>query len=257
MPGRRRCPLRKDALVAAARMIDAVNRLGHAFPPNACATVGFVDSSPNSRNTIPGKVFFTVDLRHPDDDTLAAMNDRLRAGFTEIAEAAGCSVEIVDFWEFSATPFDVACVNAVRTAAEQGGHSWRDIVSGAGHDAVYIARVAPTGMIFIPCEDGISHNEIENATPEDCAAGAQVLLQAMLGQGGGVRGSAPLDTPRTRSGATRDEGDVVAVPHNSLTLSSPRRGRIEGRATAITLPVISTGAAYKAAERRYLWDLYI
>ena len=74
-------PLRKDALVAAARMIDAVNRLGHAFPPNACATVGFVDSSPNSRNTIPGKVFFTVDLRHPDDDTLAAMNDRLRAEF--------------------------------------------------------------------------------------------------------------------------------------------------------------------------------
>ncbi|MCY4065512.1 MAG: hydantoinase/carbamoylase family amidase, partial [Rhodospirillaceae bacterium] len=173
-------PLRKDALVATARMIDAINRLGHAFPPYACATVGFVDASPNSRNTIPGKVFFTVDLRHPDDDTLAAMNDRLRAEFAEIAEAAGCTVDIVDFWQFPAQPFDEDCVSAVRAAAEQGGHAWRDIVSGAGHDAVYIARIAPTGMIFIPCEDGISHNEIENATPEDCAAGAEVLLKAVL-----------------------------------------------------------------------------
>ena len=173
-------PLRKDALVAASRMIDAINRLGHAFPPYACATVGFVDASPNSRNTIPGRVFFTVDMRHPDDDTLAAMNDRLRAEFEEIAEAAGCTVDIVDFWEFPAQPFDEDCVAAVRTAAERGGHSWRDIVSGAGHDAVYIARIAPTGMIFIPCEDGISHNEIENATPEDCAAGADVLLKAVL-----------------------------------------------------------------------------
>ena len=145
-------PLRKDALVAAARMIDAINRLGHAFPPYACATVGFVDASPNSRNTIPGRVFFTVDLRHPDDATLAAMNDRLRAEFAEIAEAAGCTVDIVDFWQFPAQPFDEDCVSAVRSAAEQGGHAWRDIVSGAGHDAVYIARIAPTGMIFIPCE---------------------------------------------------------------------------------------------------------
>ena len=172
--------LRKDALVAAARMIDAVNRIGHDFPPDACATVGFVESSPNSRNTIPGRVFFTVDLRNPHDATLAAMNDRLRADLAGIAEAAGCSVEIVDFWDFPATPFDEGCVSAVRGAAEQGGHGWRDIVSGAGHDAVYIARVAPAAMIFIPCEDGISHNEVENATREDCAAGAEVLLRAVL-----------------------------------------------------------------------------
>ena len=108
------------------------------------------------------------------------MNGRLRADLAVIAEAAGCTVEIVDFWDFPATPFDEDCVSAVRRAAEQGGHSWRDIVSGAGHDAVYIARVAPSAMIFIPCEDGISHNEIENATQEDCAAGAEVLLQAVL-----------------------------------------------------------------------------
>ena len=172
--------LRKDALVAAARMIDAVNRLGHDFPPEACATVGFVESSPNSRNTIPGRVFFTVDLRHPDDATLAAMDRRLRTDFAGIAEAAGCTADVADFWDFPATAFDEACVAAVRDAADQGGLLWRDIVSGAGHDAVYIARIAPSAMIFIPCEGGISHNEIENATREDCAAGAQVLIQAML-----------------------------------------------------------------------------
>ncbi len=172
--------LRRDALVAAARMIDAVNRLGHDFPPEACATVGFVESSPNSRNTIPGRVFFTVDLRHPDNATLTAMDRRLRNDFAGIAEAAGCTADVVDFWEYPATAFDEACVSAVRDAAVQGGLLWRDIVSGAGHDAVYIARIAPAAMIFIPCEGGISHNEIENATREDCAAGAQVLIQAML-----------------------------------------------------------------------------
>ena len=172
--------LRRDALVAAARMIDAVNRLGHDFPPEACATVGFVESSPNSRNTIPGRVFFTVDLRHPDNATLAAMDRRLRTDFAGIAEAAGCTADVVDFWEYPETAFDEACVSAVRDAADQGGLLWRDIVSGAGHDAVYIARIAPAAMIFIPCEGGISHNEIENATREDCAAGAQVLIQAML-----------------------------------------------------------------------------
>lgn len=108
------------------------------------------------------------------------MNDRLRADLAGIAEAAGCTVEIVDFWEFPATPFDEACVSAVRSAAEQGEHGWRDIVSGAGHDAVYVSRVAPAAMIFIPCEGGISHNELESAAQEDCAAGAQVLLQAVL-----------------------------------------------------------------------------
>lgn len=173
-------PLRKDALVAASRMIDAVNRIGHRYPPYACATVGFIESSPNSRNTIPGSVFFTIDMRHPEDDILAKMNDELRAECAKIALASKCDVDIQDFWEFPATPFDETCVSAVREAAKNSGHGWRDIVSGAGHDAVYVARLAPTGMIFIPCEDGISHNEIENATREDCAAGADVLLQAMV-----------------------------------------------------------------------------
>ena len=173
-------PLRKDALVAASRMIQAVHQIGHRYPPYACATVGFIESSPNSRNTIPGSVFFTIDLRHPEDEILTRMNDDVRDECTRIAEDAGCIVDIRDFWEFPATLFDESCVLVVREAAKQSGYSWRDITSGAGHDAVYVARVAPTGMIFIPCEDGISHNETENATPEDCAAGAQVLFMAML-----------------------------------------------------------------------------
>lgn len=173
-------PLRRDALVGAARMIDAVNGIGNAHAPLACATCGFVTVKPNSRNTIPGEVFFTVDLRHPDDEKLARMDRELRDRCAAIAEGADVLVEIEDFWRFPATPFDAACVAAVRAGAEQAGHSHRDIVSGAGHDAVYLARIAPSAMVFIPCEGGISHNEIEAATPEHCAAGADVLLQAVL-----------------------------------------------------------------------------
>ncbi len=173
-------PRRKDALVGASRLIQAVNRIGLAHPPNACATVGFIQSSPNSRNTIPGRVFFTIDFRHPVDATLSAMDAELKAACREVAESAGLSVEVKDFWYFPPTPFDAACVDAVRKATERLGYPSREIVSGAGHDAVYVARVAPTGMIFVPCEDGISHNEVENAKPEDLTAGCNVLLSAML-----------------------------------------------------------------------------
>jgi N-carbamoyl-L-amino-acid hydrolase len=171
---------RKDALVGSARMIDAVNRIGHAHAPYACATVGFIQSSPNSRNTIPGKVFFTVDFRHPDDATLTAMDTELRAACAEIAKTIGLSCEVNEFWYFPPTPFDKACIAAVRGAVERAGHAHMDIISGAGHDAVYMARVAPTAMVFVPCEDGISHNEVENARPEDLAAGCDVLLQAIV-----------------------------------------------------------------------------
>ncbi|MBL8688974.1 MAG: Zn-dependent hydrolase [Rhodospirillaceae bacterium] len=171
---------RKDALVGASRMIDAVNRIGLAYPPNACATVGFIQSSPNSRNTIPGRVFFTVDFRHPDDATLSKMDAELKSACREIAAKIGLEVEVKDFWYFPPTPFDAACVEAVRSATAKLGYPSREIVSGAGHDAVYVARVAPTAMIFVPCENGISHNEVENAKPEDLAAGCNVLLSAML-----------------------------------------------------------------------------
>jgi N-carbamoyl-L-amino-acid hydrolase len=173
-------PKRRDALVGAARMIDAVNRIGLAHPPYACATVGFAQVSPNSRNTIPGRVFFTVDFRHPDNDTLTVMDRELRAACTEIAGAGGLELDLKEFWYFPPTPFDKACVESVRGATEALGYPHMDIISGAGHDAVYMARVAPTAMIFVPCVGGISHNEIEDAKPEDLAMGCAVLLNAVL-----------------------------------------------------------------------------
>ncbi len=171
---------RRDALLGSSRMIDAVNRIGLAHSPHACATVGFVQVSPNSRNTIPGRVFFTVDFRHPDDAVLTQMDQELRAACAEIAAAIGLEAEVKEFWYFPPTPFDETCVASVRRATEELGYPHMDIISGAGHDAVYMARVAPTAMIFVPCVGGISHNEIEDAKPADLAMGCAVLLNAVL-----------------------------------------------------------------------------
>ncbi len=173
-------PRRRDALVGAARMIDAVNRIGHAHAPYACATVGSLSLSPNSRNTIPGRVFFTVDFRHPDDAVLTAMDGELRAACRAAAATQNLEVEVAEFWYFPPTPFDPRLVAAVREAAAAQGYGHQDIVSGAGHDAVYVARVAPTAMVFVPCVGGISHNEIEDAKPEDLTAGCNVLFNAIL-----------------------------------------------------------------------------
>jgi beta-ureidopropionase / N-carbamoyl-L-amino-acid hydrolase len=173
-------PRRRDALVGAARMIDAVNRIGLAHAPYACATVGFVQVSPNSRNTIPGRVFFTVDFRHPEDAVLSQMDGELRQACAGAAAAIGLEVEVKELWYFPPTPFDVALVAAARGAASAQGYPHQDIISGAGHDACYMARVAPTAMIFVPCVGGISHNEIEDAKPEDLTAGGNVLLNVVL-----------------------------------------------------------------------------
>src|SRR5438094_6451108 len=173
-------PRRRDALVGAARMIDAVNRIGHAHAPYACATVGFVQVSPNSRNTIPGRVFFTVDFRHPQDDVLSAMDAELRAACAAAATTQSLEVDVAEFWYFPPTPFDPELVGRVREAALAQGYPNQDIISGAGHDAVHMARVAPSAMIFVPCVGGISHNEIEDAKPEDLTAGCAVLLNAVL-----------------------------------------------------------------------------
>ncbi|RMD62442.1 MAG: Zn-dependent hydrolase [Alphaproteobacteria bacterium] len=171
---------RRDALVGAARVIEAVNRIGLENQPLACATVGMVQVHPNSRNVIPGRVFLTVDFRHPEDEVLSRMDAALRAEVEEISARGGLELQFEQIWYSPPIAFDAACVAAVRRAAEANGYPHRDIVSGAGHDACYISRVAPTGMVFVPCENGISHNEIENAKPEDLAAGCQVLLQAVL-----------------------------------------------------------------------------
>lgn len=171
---------RRDALVGAARLIDTVNRIGLDNQPNACATVGLVQVFPNSRNVIPGQVFFTVDFRHPDADVLANMDQELREIADRVSGELGLEMKFEQIWYSPPVPFDTACVNSVRQAAEAFGYSHRDIVSGAGHDACYISRVAPTSMVFVPCENGISHNEAENAKAEDLAAGCNILLQAVL-----------------------------------------------------------------------------
>ncbi|HTV46566.1 MAG TPA: Zn-dependent hydrolase [Stellaceae bacterium] len=174
-------PRRKDALVGAARMIDAVSHIGEAHAPDARTTCGFLQVSPNSRNTIPGRVFFTVDFRHPDDAMLTRMDHELRAACAEAAaRSGGLEVVVKEFWHFPPTPFDPALVASVRDAAAVQGYTHQDIISGAGHDAVYLARVAPSAMVFVPCKDGISHNEIEDATAADLTAGCNVLLNALL-----------------------------------------------------------------------------
>ncbi|OJA95719.1 Zn-dependent hydrolase [Burkholderia ubonensis] len=173
-------PRRRDALLGASRVVDLVNRIGLDHAPFACATVGMMQVFPNSRNVIPGRVFFTVDFRHPDDAVLAQMDAALRDGVEHIAGGIGLDTQLEQIFYYKPVAFDADCVTAVRAAADRFGYSHRDIVSGAGHDACYLAQVAPTSMVFVPCVDGISHNEIEDATPEWIEAGANVLLHAML-----------------------------------------------------------------------------
>jgi beta-ureidopropionase / N-carbamoyl-L-amino-acid hydrolase len=171
--------LRKNALLAAARMIDAIDEVGMANLPGV-ASVGLIENRPNSRNVVPGEVFFTVDLRHPDETILDKMEKAYREAVTRIAQ--DCKVEIDEkrIWNSPAVKFAPQLIEAVREGVKQAGFSSRDMASGAGHDAAYIARVAPTTMIFVPCLGGISHNEEESTTLEECSAGAQVLLNAVL-----------------------------------------------------------------------------
>jgi len=172
--------LRRDAMLAAARMVEAVNRIALGEAPHGRGTVGFVQVQPNSRNVIPGCVQFSVDFRNPSQDGLGRMDAAMHAQFTRIASDGKVAVEIRQVVKFEPCLFDSACVAGVRRAAQALGLPHMDVVSGAGHDAVYVAGVAPAGMIFVPCKDGISHNEIEDALPEHIAAGANVLLLAML-----------------------------------------------------------------------------
>ena len=145
-----------------------------------CCKMGFMQVKPNSRNVIPGEVRFSVDLRHADDVKLDEMEALLRAACQHLADQSGLAFTIERASNYPTVRFHSECVAAVREATKRLGYKHMDIVSGAGHDACYVARVSPTGMIFVPCEGGISHNEIENAAPEDLEAGCNVLLSAML-----------------------------------------------------------------------------
>jgi len=171
---------RRDALAAASALLGRIYALAHDRPPHGRATVGEFRIHPGSRNTVPGRVELTVDLRHPEAPVLDAMDAGLAAACEAVSGETGVAVECRCIWYSPPVAFDPDCVEAVRRGAALLQYSHMDAVSGAGHDAVYVSRVAPTAMVFIPCEDGISHNEIENATPGDVEAGANVLLHAML-----------------------------------------------------------------------------
>jgi beta-ureidopropionase / N-carbamoyl-L-amino-acid hydrolase len=172
-------PRRHDALLGAARLIAFVNDCARTFP-EAVGTVGRVEVSPGSPNVIPGEVFFTLDLRDPDSSVIDRMEQEFATATKRIGEAFGLTIALKPVSNVPAVHFDKDCIAAVRAAAKVSGFSSRDILSRAGHDASYISRVAPTAMIFVPCKEGISHNEAEYSSKEQCAAGAQVLLQAVL-----------------------------------------------------------------------------
>jgi N-carbamoyl-L-amino-acid hydrolase len=171
---------RKDALLAASRLVLEVNRIATTFPDNARGTVGFMQVKPNSRNVVPGEVRMTVDLRNAKDGTLSGMALELKKKIREIENETRTAISIKEVVYFPPSEFAADLVDSVREGSRAFGYSHRDIVSGAAHDAVYMARVAPTAMVFVPCEGGISHNEIENARAEDLAAGCNVLLNAVL-----------------------------------------------------------------------------
>jgi N-carbamoyl-L-amino-acid hydrolase len=172
--------LRKDALQVATKLMQEVVACAHRHPPHGRGTVGMVQVHPNSRNVIPGRVKFSIDLRNATDELCEAMDADIRSVAASLSAESGLPIEIVPVSAYPAQPFHADCVKAVADAAESLGYSRMPVVSGAGHDAVYMARLAPAGMIFIPCKDGISHNEIEDAKQEHIEAGCNVLLRAMV-----------------------------------------------------------------------------
>ncbi len=179
-------PLRKDALYGAAQMILAVEQLAADFAPQGLTTVGELSIAKSSRNTIPGLLSFTVDLRHHQDRQIAAMEQQVEERLQAIAGQRGLKVSISRHWVSPATPFDAECVAAVQQAVDGLGYAQQSIVSGAGHDAILLARYCPTAMVFIPCVGGLSHNEAEDVLPEDVRQGADVLLNAVLARAGQV-----------------------------------------------------------------------
>jgi N-carbamoyl-L-amino-acid hydrolase len=171
--------LRKDPVPALASLLQAVQAIGNSAPGLSLSTVGVIDASPGSRNTVPQSIRLSIDLRHQQDQALAVMEQDLLAAGEQVAVQHGVSCQISSNWKSPAVRFNDQMLDLIRGAAGQLGLSHRDIVSGAGHDAVYVARVAPTAMIFVPCQDGISHNPRESITPLQAANGANVLLQAV------------------------------------------------------------------------------
>jgi N-carbamoyl-L-amino-acid hydrolase len=171
--------MRRNALLGTARMIEAIHQVGLRHLPGV-ASVGLIENRPNSRNVVPGEVFFTIDLRHPDESVLDQMESEVRGRLAEIAAADKLDLDEKRIWISPAVKFAPPLIDCVKSAAAQCGFSQLEMASGAGHDSCYVAKVSPNTMIFVPCLGGLSHNEEEYASPEQCSAGAQVLLNAVL-----------------------------------------------------------------------------
>jgi N-carbamoyl-L-amino-acid hydrolase len=176
--------LRRDALQVATLIMQDVVASALRHGPHGRGTVGMVQVHPNSRNVIPGQVRFSIDLRNSTDALVDEQVSEVRALAARLSVETGMQIQFELVSSYAAQPFDSGCINAVQSAAQQLGLSHMPVVSGAGHDAIYAGQLAPAGMIFIPCKDGISHNEIEDAKPEHVAAGCNVLLHAMLERAG-------------------------------------------------------------------------
>lgn len=173
-------PMRKNAGLGMAKVLQLVDDIAWSHKPDAVGAAGHIDVYPNSRNVIPGKVVFTVDLRSPQLAVIEDMEARLKDGAQKICDEMGLEIAFEKVGGFDPVTFDETCVNAVRNAAERLGYSHRDLISGAGHDACWINRTAPTAMVMCPCVDGLSHNEAEEISPEWAKAGADVLFHAVV-----------------------------------------------------------------------------
>ncbi len=171
---------RRDALLGAAEMLLAINRIAREQDDWARLTNGRLEIEPNSGATIPGRAVFICDLRHPDAETLEALDSRMQQAMRSIAKGSGLAIEIERVMDKPPVLFAGELIDTIREAARKCGYSTMDMLSGAGHDAMNVARVVPAGMIFVPCKDGLSHNEAESATPAHLAAGAHTLLQTLV-----------------------------------------------------------------------------
>ncbi|MEI6802721.1 MAG: Zn-dependent hydrolase [Burkholderiales bacterium] len=178
--------LRRDAMQVSTLVMQEVVAAALRHKPHGRGTVGMVHVHPNSRNVIPGRVKFSIDLRNATDALVDQMADEVKAYAAKLAQSSGLDIKIELVSSYPAQQFHADCVDAVARSAAKLGYSHMPAVSGAGHDAVYMAKLAPSGMIFIPCKDGISHNEIEDAKPEHISAGCNVLLHAVLERAGVV-----------------------------------------------------------------------
>jgi len=171
---------RVNAGLGMAQITVLAHQIAMKNAPHAVGAVGHCEIFPNSTNIIPGKAIFTIDFRSPDPAVIAAMNAELRAGADEIAASLGLGIDIELAGAFDPVAFDRACIDRVRGAADRLGYSHMDLVSGAGHDAFWMSKVAPTAMIMCPCVGGLSHNEAEEISQDWAAAGANVLFQAVV-----------------------------------------------------------------------------